>query len=74
MMIIGTNHFVSLRAAEEYYKSQGYEEPRKEVRQKLADGEITLGPPVLEEPEIERLSIDPVEGRYKIIVSEVRED
>jgi len=68
-VIIGTNHFTSIAAAEDYYRSQGFQEPRQEVRRKLAEGEIAIGPPKLESPE-ERLSVDSVEGRYNIIVLE----
>jgi len=69
---IGTNHFVSVAAAENYYASQGFQQPKQEVRRKIAEQLIVIGPPKVEEG-IETLSIDFVEGRYNITISEPKE-
>ncbi len=50
MTTVGTSHFVNFTKACDYYKGQGYDELtpaglEREVRRKLADGEIHLGKP-----------------------------
>ena len=49
----GTSHFVSFTKACDYYKGQGFDELtpaalEREIRAKIADGEITIGKPDLE--------------------------
>lgn len=62
--IIGTHHFVSKRAAEKYYASQGHENSRFVVRTAIDVGCIVIGAPDV--PAGAKLVIDTVEGRYKI--------
>lgn len=52
MTIIGTSHFPSFTKACDYYKGQRLDEltpaeVEREIRRKIADGEIHIGPPVL---------------------------
>ncbi len=43
----GTSYFVSRSAAERYYKSQGYDDAKETVRDKIRSGDIHIGrPPV----------------------------
>lgn len=67
-MITGTSHFESVQSAERYYAEYGYSDVKKAVAQKLADGEIHIGPPQLKEGEELRLNRE--EGRYFIIAGE----
>lgn len=55
---IGTNHFVSRLAADQYYRSMGYDNADDLVE----DGTIAIGPPALNANET--LRIDQSEGRY----------
>jgi hypothetical protein len=52
-MTYGTSHFVDLAAALKYYKAYGYDKPA--VKQKLAEGQIHLGPPTLKPGETLRV-------------------
>lgn len=65
-MIIGTCNFVSRKAAEEYYVSQGYDRETitKSVQGKINEGLIAIGKPALKTGQ--KLGIDTVEGRYFI--------
>ena len=64
-MRTGTNHFVSVRAAQHYYANQeGEGDIVDVVAQKLEDGEIVIGRPVLKEGETFRLIDDGT--RYEI--------
>ena len=60
-MIIGTCHFVSIEAAYRFY---GYGFTKKEVDQKLIDGEIAIGWPKLKEGQY--MFVDQREQRYFI--------
>ncbi len=57
----GTSHFVSLQTAVRYYKDYGY--GLNDVQQKVKDGEIHLGPPVVKDGQ--KLSIIDG-GRYAL--------
>lgn len=46
-MRVGTAHFVSRKHAVKYYRDYHYEDTEKAVDQKLAEGEIHIGPPAL---------------------------
>jgi hypothetical protein len=48
-MITGTSHFVSWQSADSYYKEMGYS--AADVTQKVAEGEIHIGPPKLKKGE-----------------------
>lgn len=64
-MRIGTNHFRSKRAAEDYYANQeGEGDVVQVVRQKIEDGEIVIGRPHLNDGETCRLIDDGT--RYEI--------
>lgn len=66
-MRIGTNHFVSHLAAENYYVSQGECSPREAfniVARKVHEGFIVIGEPKLKAGQT--LGVDTVEGRYFI--------
>tara|TARA_B100000809_G_scaffold254265_1_gene291255 strand:+ start:624 stop:833 length:210 start_codon:yes stop_codon:yes gene_type:complete len=64
---IGTSHFYNLDAAVTYYKPYGFDAP--EVRRKLADGEIHIGPPPAAEGETVQLRLP--EFRYVLeVISE----
>jgi hypothetical protein len=54
-MRYGTNRFVSILAAHRYYADYGYDDVEAAVAQKLEDGEIVIGRPVLKEGESFRL-------------------
>lgn len=58
----GTNHFISFDAACRYYQEYGLEP--SDVRDKLEDGDIQIGKPLL--PDHARLMLHPDEGRYFI--------
>jgi len=60
MTTLGTCYFLNLAAAYRYYKSQ--ESDGDEVRRKLKDGEIKIGPPPLKKDE--RFFLD--DGQYFI--------
>ena len=62
MTMMGTNHFVSIEKARDYYFSQGYDE--ESFQQKLNEKEIVIGKPELKEGEV--LMVNPYEGRYFI--------
>jgi hypothetical protein len=61
----GTSHFISREAAEKYYTPYGYDDVKKTVERKLAEGEIHIGEPAPREGW--RVSIIPDEGRYEMI-------
>jgi hypothetical protein len=66
-MRIGTNHFVSLVAAQRYYVSQGecsHIEAVAIVNRKVYEGFIGIGEPRLKPGQT--LGVDTVEGRYFI--------
>jgi hypothetical protein len=43
--IIGTAHFVSVRSAQRYYRDYCFADVVATVAQKIAEGEIKIGPP-----------------------------
>jgi hypothetical protein len=43
VIITGTHHFISLRAACEYYAPYGYSDVKGTVARKIKDGEIVVG-------------------------------
>jgi hypothetical protein len=49
MTIYGTSHFVSMNAAVVYYRDYGFD--LEDVRRKLIDGEIHIGPPTVKSGE-----------------------
>lgn len=59
-MQIGTNHFVNLRAAFNYYADYGF--TKSDVKEKLENGEIKLGP-----PPNKKFYIHKTEKRYFVI-------
>lgn len=61
-MRTGTSHFVSRRAACDYYAAQGLSEA--DVRAKIAAREIYLGKPKAGPGEV--VSVIPGEGRYQV--------
>ena len=61
-MTTGTNHFIHLQAACNYYAVYGL--TKAEVQQKVKDGEICLSPPELKAGE--KSAIHPTEKRYFI--------
>jgi len=61
----GTNHFVSLTSAMNYYSAQGYGYTSQHVQQKIKLGEIAIGEPRLIKPK-QKLLINQTEGRYFI--------
>ena len=66
MIYTGTNHFVNVRKANEYYKNEmmlTVKEARNEVKRKIEDGEIQIGKPSIYSTE--KLYING-EGRYVI--------
>lgn len=65
-MRYGTCHFVSIQAAYNYYSVYGY--GKLEVDQKLAEGDIKIGPP--ETKGGEKVVLDKTEGRYFIEMEE----
>lgn len=66
----GTNHFTSFDSAVRYFNGQDRSLTRAQCKQwveeKLRGKEIVIGPPGCD-PGAQRLSIDPVEGRYFIV-------
>lgn len=62
---VGTAHFVSLRCAANYYRSQGYADGYYTAQQKIADGEIFIGPPTLKPGE--ELALIDERTRYAIL-------
>ena len=58
MTRIGTNHFVSLWAAKQYYRRQGEDRPLTVAREKLALGEIQIGTPEIADDETLYLDTD----------------
>jgi len=58
-MTTGTNHFQNLAAANKYYSAYGYS--AEDVRNKIQNCEISIGPPETKE----KLSVDS-DGRYFI--------
>lgn len=59
---IGTNHFVSLAAAVEYYRATEGDDAKQVVKQKLKEKLIAIGAPVAKEGYKIKLSLE--EGRY----------
>jgi hypothetical protein len=59
---IGTCHFISLSKAEAYYLPYNGKGNRDEVKRKIQDGEISIGPPKYD-AEKYSLSVNN-EGRY----------
>ena len=62
-MITGTSHFVSRRAAFDYYREQ--EIDAKGVNQKIDEGSIRIGRP--DTPKGSHVFIIPDEGRYAYV-------
>lgn len=63
-MKTGTCHFVNVLAAERYYKAQGEGFPQEAVKDKIKEGLIRIGPPLVRTNE--RYYIDTSEGRYVV--------
>ena len=54
-MRTGTHHFRSIEAAERYYADYGYDDVRRAVARKIAEGEIVIGRPARKPGETIRL-------------------
>jgi hypothetical protein len=65
--IVGTSNFVSIDAARRYYRPYGYSVA--DVRNMLAEGTISIGPPEVTAPDT--LTVIKDEGRYAIVVKKV---
>lgn len=63
-MITGTNHFISIDAAEKYYYGFYGPDVLSFVKTKIKNKEITIGPPQIKQGE--KLLTNTAEGRYFI--------
>lgn len=64
----GTSHFVSYEAAVAYYRPYHYTDVINAVNQKLDEGNIHIGPPILKPGQ--KLRVILYEQRYEIVENE----
>lgn len=62
MIKVGTNHFISLSAAQKYYAAMGFD--RHDFNKLRKDGAVCIGEPEIDRASGVKLFIRKEEGRY----------
>lgn len=70
MIKVGTNHFISLIAAQKYYAAMGFD--RHDFYKLLEDGAVCIGEPDIDRAGGAKLFIRKPEGRYFVGYLEVQ--